>query len=1055
MLRDKMGQLGKPTIPPAYEFLYQPARYKVVKGGRGKGASWSFARTLVYLAHTRKLLIVCTREVQNSIADSVHRLICDQIAIMGCSEFFRITQNSIKSLVSDSEFIFRGLSDLTADNIKSLEGADIVWCAEAHAMGARSWRILPPTVRKPNSEIWVDYNPEEENAPTHQKFTTNCPANAIVKHINFDQNPYFTAELEAERQDALAMIANALTDDAREQNQLEYNNVWLGETRKIGKASIFGAYFTIDEFTPVSDSKEWDGPYDGADWGFSCLGGDTLVKTITGSVPIKNVRAGDYVLTRDGYKKVNFFVNKGIKGVYELDCGLRSPIIVTGDHRIYTQNGWKRVEELAEIETLCTIKSSLKEKFINYILTAKSLIIDPNLVERKTKKHLSCIVKFGNLFMGKFQKVCSFITLMVTKLTTPLKTCFAFLFHSMRKFISVKISELYQSVKCQKFVKNLDTLKKIGQTGVKNLLKPLEIVSNVALNVIKKFLLPMFIRSFVAQIAEKNQILGTVKKNIFAKFAALNSWLLPTTQEKLVIKPVRINLRKLKEKTEVFDISVENREFFANGLLVHNCDPTVRIRAWVHNKPNGRKNLCIEREAYGIGVETKDIPAMFDVFPDSRKVKIRGDNARPETISQLKNDGFNIIAADKWKGSVEDGIEHIRGAYDLIVVHPRCKETANEMRLYSYKTDRLTGDITRDILDKNNHCLTAETLVETDNGAIPIVDLVGKEGFVKTLHGLKRFHSVRMTSPSEMIYKIETEKGSIHCTSDHLILTDKGWIPAIALSKKYRIVSIGNDANRYKDYIWKENLLNLKEKNFISQKAVIIFATLLCTFTEKFGLSIMVKNLQQGIISTIKTMIKPTMILKTLKSYLASSIKPHMKKKCCQPIEKSVKLDLLKMFKSQLRNGINQMLVGDGIKSITKKWGISFMKKLFGNAHNVLRMLKRQEDTRLPFAQTLANLVTGENSKLITFQGNALIVKNSLASTDIAKLNVAHGAAGANLLMVKKITRQTKKPVYNMEVEDVHHFAINGGFIVHNCLDGLRYALTPLITRKKGSHLFS
>jgi phage terminase large subunit len=136
-------------------------------------------------------------------------------------------------------------------------------------------------------------------------------------------------------------------------------------------------------------------------------------------------------------------------------------------------------------------------------------------------------------------------------------------------------------------------------------------------------------------------------------------------------------------------------------------DPTVRVRVWIEERPDGTRILYIEREAYGKQTELLDLPELFDNFPRSREVKIRGDNSRPETISYMKNAGFNIIAADKWKGSVEDGIAHMRGAYDYIVIHPRCPRTQEEFRLYSYKTDRLTKDILTDILDKNNHCVDA------------------------------------------------------------------------------------------------------------------------------------------------------------------------------------------------------------------------------------------------------------------------------------------------------------------------------------------------------------
>ncbi|WP_337241753.1 PBSX family phage terminase large subunit [Proteus faecis] len=116
--------------------------------------------------------------------------------------------------------------------------------------------------------------------------------------------------------------------------------------------------------------------------------------------------------------------------------------------------------------------------------------------------------------------------------------------------------------------------------------------------------------------------------------------------------------------------------------------------------------LHIEYEAYGIGVELDHMPAFYDKIPESRKWPIKADSARPETISYLKRQGFNISAAKKWQGSVEDGITHLRG-FKQIIIHPRCKETAKEARLYSYKTDRITGEVLPIIEDKNNHCWDA------------------------------------------------------------------------------------------------------------------------------------------------------------------------------------------------------------------------------------------------------------------------------------------------------------------------------------------------------------
>ncbi len=130
-------------------------------------------------------------------------------------------------------------------------------------------------------------------------------------------------------------------------------------------------------------------------------------------------------------------------------------------------------------------------------------------------------------------------------------------------------------------------------------------------------------------------------------------------------------------------------------------DPNTLLRQFILNDC-----LYIEYEAYGIGVELDRMPAFYDKIPESRKWPIKADSARPETISYLKRQGFNISAAKKWQGSVEDGITHLRG-FKQIIIHPRCKETAKEARLYSYKTDRITGEVLPVIEDKNNHCWDA------------------------------------------------------------------------------------------------------------------------------------------------------------------------------------------------------------------------------------------------------------------------------------------------------------------------------------------------------------
>ena len=130
-------------------------------------------------------------------------------------------------------------------------------------------------------------------------------------------------------------------------------------------------------------------------------------------------------------------------------------------------------------------------------------------------------------------------------------------------------------------------------------------------------------------------------------------------------------------------------------------DPNTLIRSFIL-----KDCLYIEYEAYGVHVELNEIPSFYDSVPESRKWSIKGDCSRPETISYIRREGFKISAAKKWQGSVEDGISHLRG-FKQIIIHPRCKHTAEEARLYSYKTDRVTEEVLPIIEDKNNHCWDA------------------------------------------------------------------------------------------------------------------------------------------------------------------------------------------------------------------------------------------------------------------------------------------------------------------------------------------------------------
>jgi phage terminase large subunit len=154
-------------------------------------------------------------------------------------------------------------------------------------------------------------------------------------------------------------------------------------------------------------------------------------------------------------------------------------------------------------------------------------------------------------------------------------------------------------------------------------------------------------------------------------------------------------------KVEAFDTPPTARFYFGAdwGYAV---DPTVLVRCFVDD---ASRKLYVDQEAYKIGCELEDIPALFDQVPGSRRQTIIADSARPETISYIARKRFLIKPSKKGQGSVEDGIEFLKN-YD-IVVHPRCKHTADELAMYSWKVDKKTGDILPVLEDKHNHVIDA------------------------------------------------------------------------------------------------------------------------------------------------------------------------------------------------------------------------------------------------------------------------------------------------------------------------------------------------------------
>lgn len=219
------------TLNPALKsFWLTPARNKVLYGGRTSSKSWDAAGFAIFLSTQIKMRVLCARQFQNKISESVYTLLKVQIDRFGLRNEFYITDNTIRHKVTGTEFIFKGLWR-HIDEIKSLEGIDICWIEEAHALTAEQWEILEPTVRAEGSQFWIIFNPKLVTDFVYRKFVTGTPSIAlgdniygvrgdtIKRQINFDENPFLS-------QTIIKVIENK-----RAESESEFNHIYRGQPK--------------------------------------------------------------------------------------------------------------------------------------------------------------------------------------------------------------------------------------------------------------------------------------------------------------------------------------------------------------------------------------------------------------------------------------------------------------------------------------------------------------------------------------------------------------------------------------------------------------------------------------------------------------------------------------------------------------------------------------------------------------------------------------------------------------------------------------------------------
>ncbi len=238
------GAIVECELPTKLSWLFEPHRYKVLYSGRGAAKSWSFAATALILGVKSPLRIVCARETMQSLKDSVHALLEDTIKRLGIGSLYDVQKSAIYG-TNGTEFTFIGLAH-NVGNIKSLEGADVLWVEEGQTVTKDSWETVIPTIRKPGSEIWVSFNPKLATDDTYMRFVVHPPPGAKVERLNFRDNPWFTETMRIDM------------EHLHSTDELAYQHVWEGECKSAVEGAIYGEELKNADAEKRITSVPWD-----------------------------------------------------------------------------------------------------------------------------------------------------------------------------------------------------------------------------------------------------------------------------------------------------------------------------------------------------------------------------------------------------------------------------------------------------------------------------------------------------------------------------------------------------------------------------------------------------------------------------------------------------------------------------------------------------------------------------------------------------------------------------------------------------------------------------
>jgi phage terminase large subunit len=300
------------NIPEAFHFLFTPSRYKIIYGGRGSGKTKNVALALILKAYQKPLSILCGREYQKSLEDSVMRELANAITTLNLQKYFDVQHNCIKGK-NGSYFAFTGFAK-NPESLKSLSDFDICWIEEADTVSKNSWTTLVPTFRKNTSEIWATLNPKMKDDFIYGEFiaTDTPPRNAIIVKVNYNDNPYFPQVLEDDRLEMLIRDPDL------------YKHVWEGEILELSSSRVFPHVSIEDMDDIIYTTHPRPEPNYGLDFGLS------VDPAVLAETYLFNHNGQDTVYIKEIWYRKNLHVDEYVPLLREIP-NLKNYALITAD----------------------------------------------------------------------------------------------------------------------------------------------------------------------------------------------------------------------------------------------------------------------------------------------------------------------------------------------------------------------------------------------------------------------------------------------------------------------------------------------------------------------------------------------------------------------------------------------------------------------------------------------------------------------------------------------------------------------------------------------------